>query len=188
MYPAKLYPPKLKQHLINTIQYELSAEGANWGIENTPNCPRLTVSLHHNPARPCRSKGSIGLVMMMTRRIMVMMVMIMLIIMMMMTTYVPPTLEESKHECRQSRPAQISLLWWCFLCYDDVDYVDIMLWYFLLYNDIFFGGQLWGWLISTSLILLLNLFCQIGLKNTTLVMIKLYLAMIDGLWLMTIVE
>ena len=50
------------------------------------------------------------LTMMMMVMIMVMMVMIMLIIMMMMTTCVPPTLEESKHECRQSRPAQISSL------------------------------------------------------------------------------
>ena len=144
-----MYPPKLKQHLINTIQPELSTEGAKWHIENTPNCPRLTVSLPHDPARPCRPKGSFGLVMMTRRRIMVMMVMmmvmIMLVIMMMMTTCVPPTLEESKHECRQSRPAQMSSLWWCFLCYDDV---DIMLWYSPIYNNIFFGGQLWWGLIS----------------------------------------
>ena len=100
--------------------------------------------------------------------------------MMMMTTCGLPTLEESKHECRQSRPAQISSLWWCFLCYDDVDIFSSLQWHFLWRAVVMVTN------ISTSLILLLNLFCQIGLKNTTLVMIKLYLAMIDGLWLMTI--
>ena len=42
--------------------------------------------------------------------VMMMAMMMLVIMMMMMTTCDPPTLEESKHECRQSRPAQISSL------------------------------------------------------------------------------
>ena len=47
------------------IQFKLSAGGAKPDIEKTPKCTRLTVSLPHDSARPCRPKGGFGLVIMM---------------------------------------------------------------------------------------------------------------------------
>ena len=70
----------LLPHLNNNIQSELSTVGPKSDVENTPKCPRLTVSLPHDPARPCRPEGGFGLVMIMMTMIMVMLMMVIMIL------------------------------------------------------------------------------------------------------------